>query len=184
MLSIYLALIDEPSDKENFEQIYNAYKNMMFRIAMKILNNSSLAEETVQDCFLKILKNLSRFQHPVCSETAHLIAIIVRNASYDCMRKERPGSKVSIDDVPELSAPVNMPDITDALLGGIENVIEIISGIDKIYSDVLMLKYLYGYSNSEISDFLNISAKNTEMRLYRARLILKKKLEESCYEIK
>lgn len=100
------------------------------------------------------------------------------------MRKERPGSKVSIDDVPELSAPVNMPDITDALLGGIENVIEIISGIDKIYSDVLMLKYLYGYSNSEISDFLNISAKNTEMRLYRARLILKKKLEESCYEIK
>lgn len=39
MLSIYLALIDEPSDKEKFEQIYNAYKNMMFRIAMKILNN-------------------------------------------------------------------------------------------------------------------------------------------------
>ncbi len=183
MLSTYLTVLSEPSDREKFERIYHAYKDMMFRAAMKNVNNPSLAEEIVQDSFLKILKNLSKFPRPVCKETAHLIVIIVRNASYDCLRREKPGSTVPLDSEREEAASVNLPDITEALLGGVENIVEMINEIDKIYSDVLMLKYLYGYSNAEISELLGISSKAAEMRLYRARLILKKKLKENGYEI-
>lgn len=88
------------------------------------------------------------------------------------------------DETIETTVSLKMPDITDVLSGGIGDVMDIISGMDKLYSDVIKLKYIYGYSNAEISKLLNISAKNTEMRLYRAKLILKNKLEEKGYAIK
>ena len=37
MLGICLALIDEPSDREKFEHLYNTYKDMMSKLAMSIL---------------------------------------------------------------------------------------------------------------------------------------------------
>ena len=61
MLSIYLALIDEPSDKEKFEQLYHDYQKIMFGTAMSVLHNAALAEEAVQESFLKIAKNISAF---------------------------------------------------------------------------------------------------------------------------
>ncbi|MBQ8826335.1 MAG: hypothetical protein IJ007_04515 [Oscillospiraceae bacterium] len=39
MLGFYLALIDEPNDKEKFMEIYNKYKDMMFCKAMSVLRN-------------------------------------------------------------------------------------------------------------------------------------------------
>lgn len=82
MLGFYLALIDDPSDKEKFAEIYAHYKNMMHQKAMPILHNTALAEEAVQESFLKIAKNISKISSPVCSKTASFIVIIVRNTSY------------------------------------------------------------------------------------------------------
>lgn len=90
MLGVYLALIDEPSDKEKFTEIYNHYRDMMHRRAMSILHNTVLAEEAVQESFLKIAKNISKISSPVCSKTASFIVIIVRNTSYDILRTEKP----------------------------------------------------------------------------------------------
>lgn len=184
MLAIYLALIDEPSDKEKFTQIYHTYKNLMFSVAMSVLHNTALAEEVVQDGFLKIAKKISIFSEPVCSKTASLIVIIVRNTAIDCLRKERLGTTLSYDeDIKTADNPL-MPDIIDVLSNGVGIVMDIISMMDKTYSDVLKLKYIYGYNNSEIAELLGISAKNAEMRVYRAKLILKNKLEENGYEVK
>lgn len=90
MLGFYLALIDNPSDKEKFTEIYNHYKDMMHQKAMSILHNTALAEEAVQESFLKITKNISKISSPVCSKTAAFIVIIVRNTSYDILRTEKP----------------------------------------------------------------------------------------------
>lgn len=184
MLSVYLAMIDNPNDKEKFAQIHHTYKDQMFRVAMNILHNSALAEEAVQDSFLKISKIISDISDPACSKTASLIVIIVRNTSYDCLRKEKPGSKVQFDEAIETTASLKIPDITDVMSGGIGDVMDIIGSMDKIYSDVLKLKYIYGYSNNEISELLNISVKNVGIRIYRAKLLLRNKLEEKGYEIK
>lgn len=183
MLSIYLAMVDNPGDKEKVTQLYSTYKDMMFYTAMKILHDTALSEDAVHDSFLKIIANISKFSSLVCSETASYIVIIVRNTCYDYLRKEKPGSSVPFDEAIE-TEHLQMPDITEVLSGGIGNVMEIISSMDKLYSDVLKLKYIYGYSNAEISKLLDISTKNTEMRLYRAKLILKNKLEEKGYAIK
>ena len=54
MLAFYLTLIDDPSDKEKFSDVYNTYRDLMFKVAMSVMHNEALADETVQDCLLKI----------------------------------------------------------------------------------------------------------------------------------
>lgn len=70
MLGFYLSLIDEPDDKEKFAEIFRSYGNMMFSKAMSVLHNTALAEEAVQESFLKIAKNISKISEPNCSKTA------------------------------------------------------------------------------------------------------------------
>ena len=59
MLAMYMALIDDESDKEKFERLYNTYETMMKKLANSILHNTALAEETVQDCFLKLAMTIT-----------------------------------------------------------------------------------------------------------------------------
>lgn len=184
MLGFYLTLIDEQSDKEKFVEIYNTYRDMMFCKAMSILHNKELAEEAVQESFLKIAKNISKISTPVCSKTASFVVIIVRNTSYNSYKKEKNSEAVSLDD-DILTTDIIMPDIEKVIFeNGFDSIVKIISDMDKIYSDALKLKYIYGYSNGEIADMLDISQKNAEMRIYRGKQILKSKLEEDDYVIK
>lgn len=185
MLGFYLALIDEPSDKEKFTEIYNHYKNMMHQKAMSILHNTALAEEAVQESFLKIAKNISKISSPVCSKTASFIVIIVRNTSYDILRTEKPNDSVPLDDDIIVSSNVEMPDIDKVFSNiGINFVLDIINEMDNKYRDALALKHLYGYNSSEIAKLLGITEKNADMRIYRAKAILKARLEENGYAVK
>ena len=78
-----------------------------------------------------------------------------------------------------------MPDINEVLSTvGINFILDVINGMDDKYRDALSLKYLYGYSNSEIAKLLGITEDNARMRIYRAKAILKVKLEENGYVFK
>ncbi|MGN1329512.1 MAG: RNA polymerase sigma factor, partial [Eubacterium sp.] len=138
MLGFYLALIDNPSDKETFSEIYNHYRDMMHQKAMSILHNRALAEEAVQESFLKIAKNISKISSPVCSKTAAFIVIIVRNTSYDILRTEKPNDSVPLDEDISVISNVEMPDIDKVFSkSGISFVLDIINEMDNKYRDAL-----------------------------------------------
>ena len=186
MPAIFLALIDEPSDKEKFIEIYNTYRNKMLRKAMSILNNNSLAEEAVQECLFRIAKNISKISAPVCARTASFIVIIVRNTCCDIIKKEHIGDTVYYDENKGNDIQDNfIPDIDRVVSEiGFNQVISAISAIDNIYGDVLKLKYLYGYNGRKIAEILCISQKAANMRIYRGKKLLKEELEENGYVFK
>lgn len=185
MLCFYLALIDDPTDKEKFTAIYDNYKDMMHRKAMSILHNTALSEEAVQESFIKIAKNISKISSPGCSKTASFLVIIVRNTSYDILRREKPNEKFNLDDETFVNGNIQMPDIEEVFSKiGMNQIVEFINGMDNKYRDALTLKCLYGYSCTEIAKLLGITEKNAQMRIYRAKAILKTKLEENDYAVK
>lgn len=184
MLGFYLTLLDEQSDKDKFKEIYYNYKKLMFYVAMKILNDKFLAEEAVQDSFIKIAKNISKISVPVCSKTASFIVIIVRNTSINNLKKENLDKKIPLDDNPEYS-DINMPGFENVLnSSGYNGILEAIDNMNAIYSDALKLKYIYGFSSSEMAEILGITQKNAQMRVYRGKELLKKMLEEDGYAVK
>lgn len=53
-----------------------------------------------------------------------------------------------------------------------------LNSINEIYSEVLILKYIVGYSESEISSIMDIPIGTVKSRTYRGLRILRKKIEE------
>ena len=176
MLGFYLSLIDEPDDKEKFAEIFRSYGNMMFSKAMSVLHNTALAEEAVQESFLKIAKNISKISEPNCSKTAAFIVIIVRNTALDMLKSEH------INDTEPLNEAI--PDISSDTLSriisndGYNALLNAVNGLDSIYSDVLILKLVYGYDTASISKLMNIPVKTADSRIYRGKKLLMTKLEE------
>lgn len=176
MLGFYLSLIDEPDDKEKFAEIFRSYGNMMFSKAMSILHNAALAEEAVQESFLKIAKNISKISDPNCSKTAAFIVIIVRNTALDMLKSEHINDREPLDEaIPDISSDTLSRIISN---DGYNALLNAVNGLDSIYSDVLMLKLVYGYDTASISKLMNIPVKTADSRIYRGKKLLMTKLEE------
>jgi RNA polymerase sigma-70 factor (ECF subfamily) len=176
MLGFYLSLIDEPDDKEKFAEIFRSYGNMMFSKAMSVLHNTALAEEAVQESFLKIAKNISKISEPNCSKTAAFIVIIVRNTALDMLKNEHINDTEPLDEaIPDISSDVLSRIISS---DGYSALLNAVNGLDSIYSDVLMLKLVYGYDTASISKLMNIPVKTADSRIYRGKKLLMTKLEE------
>lgn len=44
---VYLSMIDSPEDQSKFELLYTEYRNVMYHVAFKILQNEQDAEDAV-----------------------------------------------------------------------------------------------------------------------------------------
>ena len=51
MLAMYLAVLDDRSSEEQFIDVYNTYKRLVYHTAYKIMGDSYLAEDVLQKCF-------------------------------------------------------------------------------------------------------------------------------------
>lgn len=95
---VYLQIIESDEDKSKFEQIYLKYRNLMFYVARKILNNQQDAEDAVHQAFVSIIENLEKISDVDCPKTRSYIVIIVERKAIDLMRKnEKVVSMESID---------------------------------------------------------------------------------------
>ena len=176
MFAACMALIDEPSDKEKFAEIYNTYKDMMFRVAMSVLHNEALADETVQDCMLKIAMGISDMPSPGTNKINALIIIMVRNKSLNNLKAEHYDKTEQISGAETISGDILSDIISDI---GYKRLVEEISNLDDIYRDILTLRFLYDYSVDKICSLLDIPKGTVETRIYRGRKILKERLEGS-----
>ena len=83
MLMICLSLVDTPEEKSKFRQLYEKYRGLMFYCAREILRDDGLAEEAVQEAFIRLAKHLKKINDIDCNKTKHFIVIIVESASKD-----------------------------------------------------------------------------------------------------
>ena len=54
-------MIETEEDKVKFEQIYETYRDLMFRVASQILRNDHDAEDAVHQAFVSIIRVLIKF---------------------------------------------------------------------------------------------------------------------------
>ena len=70
LLSLYLAVLDDQSNEEQFIDVYNTYKRLVYHTAYKIMGDSYLAEDVLQEVFLYVAKNFSKIHRENCHELA------------------------------------------------------------------------------------------------------------------
>lgn len=57
MLCFFISLLENNNGREKLTEIYHQYQRRMYAVAMHYLHNAALAEDAVQDSFVKIIKN-------------------------------------------------------------------------------------------------------------------------------
>lgn len=181
---IYLSLLETRAQKDKFEKIYNSYKHTMFHVANGIVHNNTLAEDIVHDSFIKIIEIIDQIDINLCNKTKALIVIIVKHKSIDALRK-KSNSIYSIDD--------EITDIEDISNSPIDIVLEkecyeiflrCIENLSDTYKEVCRLKYIMDYSSEMISKVLEIPVGTVNVRILRAKKILKEMIMESSdYEL-
>ncbi len=170
MLSAFLALIDSEADKLKFEQIYEKYKDMVYNIAYRRLNDYHLSQEVVQDTFLYVAKTIGKYSDNINSEgTARLIAVIANRSAirkYNGERKENIEHIESVEEIVDFNCDAHSDDY----------ILDKIQNLDEKYSSVIILKCKYGFTVKEISDMLQLPQSIIKNRLHKGRLLLKESL--------
>jgi len=150
-------------------QLYDLYCKAMLAIAVRYVKDTFLAEDIMQEAFMKAFKNINSYKEEVAFG-AWLKRIVI-NQSIDWLKKKKL-DLVSLND-----EVVTVLDEDDWSVNPIISYQEIISCIQKLkdkYRVVLTLFLLEGYDHGEISQILGISETTSRTHLLRG----KKKVQE------
>ena len=176
MLAIF-NLLEDKAERNLAEAIYKKHKKAMYGVAYSILKNSADAEDAVMDAVYKIINNISKFDSDASEKTRSLVMIIVRNVALNKYNYNKSHGTVSFDE--EAESELYREESPVEYFLSAEAYGELLSKIrelEPIYRDVILMKYLYGYENIEISAMLGISEATVRVRLMRGKKLLKNKL--------
>lgn len=172
---IYLQMLDTPEERSKFETLYYTYRRTMLHTAMQILKDHQLAEDAVQEAFIRLVKNFSKIGQVDCPRTRLFTVIIVRNISLTMWTKQQ--NQIVVE-VPETEVPTEEYDLEENVLERIayEEVLTAIQELPLIYRDILYLQCVEEYKLTEISKLIGIGRETVKKRAQRGRKILLEQL--------
>lgn len=144
----------QQKNEKAFEQLYNMYSDSMHGVIFNIVRDHDIAEEVMQDVFVKAWHNASSYNSSK-GRFFTWILNISRNAAIDKTRsKAFKNSRKNLDaqffvDILETSESLN--DKTDAI--GIKN---FVGKLAKKCIEVIEILYFKGYTQKEASETLDM----------------------------
>ena len=156
-----------------FHLLYHKYKTAVYRYCYRLLNDRDLADDAFQETFVRVYENRDTFNGDNFKSWVFTIA---RNTCYNYLRTKK--QQVNFDE--EYIAPETDKHTDFGLKDCIENAI---AALPVSYSEVIILREYEDYSYQEIAEILDIDLSLVKIRIHRARLILKEKLQPLVKEI-
>ncbi|UFH36272.1 RNA polymerase sigma factor [Flavobacterium acetivorans] len=151
------------------EQLYQLFAKKFFGVCLKYSRNYEDAQDNLQDGFILIFKKIEQFSGKGSFE-GWAKRLLINNA----LQKFKGVRFMEVLDENISEVEVDIDDEKISL----DYLLQIIHELPDQYRIVFSLYVLDGYSHQEISEMLNISTGTTKSNLFRARLILKEKIEK------
>ncbi len=169
-----------PVDLERqLTEIVEQYSDLAYSIAFRMLRNAEDAEDAVQEAYISAFKALPNFKGQ--SKLSTWLYRIVVNACLMKIRKDKSRAKYlsekAFDDAIVYDWK-NDPEEA-AVNSELRSMLE--SGLDLLSPDlraVVVLRDIQGLSTEESAEALDISIASLKSRLHRARIMLRKHLDE------
>jgi len=157
---LYLKL--KEGDERAFQFLFRKYYSMMCCFANKYLNDSELAEETVQDMFVKIWEKRETLN--IETSVKHYFFRSVRNHCLNQIQHEKI-KKQYANMVLETTHQENDPDRYYLEVGLIQRIDKCIDSLPPKRKEIFRLSREQGMKYKEIADTLNISVKTVEAQM-------------------
>lgn len=162
-------------DEGSFEALILSCKGKAYNIALRYVKNENDALDVLQESFIKIFRNLSKFNEESKFET--WVYRIVVNTCNDFLRKNKNKyNEISVlldenDHEKELDIPDNTPP-PEAVILNKEHSEYILDCLEKIpidHREIIVLRDIKGFTYEEISEILECSIGTVKSRISRAR---------------
>lgn len=161
-----------------FEVLVNQYKNMVYSIALKMMQNKEEAEEVAQDSFIKVFKSISKFKGDAKFST--WLYRITYNTCLDRIKKNKKfENNYPIDSV--VNIQIDDDNAFDQLVQEDQQKLinKRMSLLKKEEQLILTLYYYEELSLQEISEVLNKNYNQVRVNLHRSRKKLATLLNKS-----
>lgn len=158
-------------------QIYNRYYKAMYNTSLRIVKDSFEAEDVMQESFLNAFTKLHTFKGNV-TFGAWLKRIVINNSIYH-YRKKQKSDQVPLDDI-MYKVEDNEGVVVDHELTNVQaqKVLKVMNTLKDNYRVSLTLHLVEGYDYEEMAEILGTSYNNCKTTVSRAKMSLRKKLEE------
>ena len=161
-------------DTQAFGRLYDAYYATLVWLAYAILLDRNLAEDAAQQAFVKACEKLGSLQQ--VNRFGPWLSRICRNEAYQLLRdRQRRESRET--PAPEPVTAMGTPDTQDRQ----DQVKFAVDDLPEMYREIVVLHYYQRLDYRKISSVLGIAGHSVRGRLFRARRMIKKALQENGY---
>lgn len=170
LLTIYLSMFDTEQERKKMTDIYEEHKYALLNYAMKIIKDQDMAEDAVHNAFISIIQKKEKYLNLDCMDFRRSAVIIVKNKCIDILRKQKPYSNKSIEELEIFLKSDEVPVDEQVIFESeYEPIRKYLNSIDEISKQVLLMKYILNMSYKEIGEELGITSKHVATRIMRAK---------------
>lgn len=178
----------QQGDPRAFQELVVRYQRRVFNICYGIVRNADEAQDLTQETFIRVHKNLARFEGNASFYT--WVFRIAKNVGIDHLRKMKRRSASSFDEMIETNTEraidtVSMPTplgINPSRVAGrrelLEQIQNALASLSESHREIIVLREIEDLSYQEIADALEISIGTVMSRLHHARKNMQKALHD------
>jgi RNA polymerase sigma-70 factor, ECF subfamily len=147
---VWLLAAAAKGDQPAFERLYSATRAKLYGVTLRILRRADLADEVIQETYLKIWSSAGQFDPALASPITWMVAI-ARNRAIDLLRKK---AEISIEEVPEVmdvAADTPEPLAAREMTEELRRLLACIGRLDAERRKLVLLAYYNGFSREQLA---------------------------------
>lgn len=159
-----------------FEELVKRYQQAIVKIAYRMVGDRDEAEDIAQEVFIKVYNNIHLFDSD--KRFAPWLYRIATNTCISRLRRRKKVVLLNFEDGLTRQLEYQNTDYIDPL-ERLENeelhklIMQTLLDLPESYRMVIILRYQADLTNQEISESLGITKENVEIRIHRARKMLR-----------
>lgn len=171
MLSEEQQIIDgcKQHDRKAQERLYKSYYKAMMTLCVRYTKNDADAVEVLNNGFLKVFKNINRYESTQASLYTWIRTIVINSCLDFIKSKQRLETHKELTDAGEAQVPAEVINKMKAA-----ELLQLVRSLSPATQAVFNLYVIEGYSHKEIGTLLNISEGTSKWHLSEARKNLQK----------
>jgi len=169
-------------DDSAYAELLSRHRDRVFSFLLRFLGSASDAEDVAQEAFVKAFTRLDSYD-PARPFVSWVFGI-AHHAALDHLRARRPAA-LSLDDrdMPiEAVDPARGAEASAAAVLDAELIERLLAALPPLYREPLLLRHKEEMNLPEIARVLSLPEGTVKVRLFRAREMLKRKLEACGFD--
>jgi RNA polymerase sigma-70 factor (ECF subfamily) len=168
-----------PSNAEIYAELYDLFIDKIYRFVFFKVNNQEEAQDLTADVFLRVWQYIQ--EKKKVGNFKALLYQVAKNRVIDHYRQKSHSDVLTGEEILREIEDSRGEDFVKELeiKSEIKSLESFLKQLKAEYQEVLLLKYVEGYSNSEIAKILDKSTSNVRVLSHRALKILQNLISEA-----